>query len=78
MVNGHEQNKAFWQLQRKMNELYMINVNVSPVSNNRNSYSPVLTAASNARKPMAYTIDFFRSNLPGFRIQAVAGWTMKT
>ena len=34
---------------------------------------PVLTAANKARKPMAYIIDFFRSNRPGRNIYAVAG-----
>ena len=36
-------------------------------------YIPVLTAANKARKPMAYIIDFFRSNRPGRNIHAVAG-----
>ena len=40
--------------------------------------SPVLTDASKAKKPIAYIIDFFLSNLPGFKIQAVAGCTMNT
>jgi len=41
-------------------------------------HSPVFTAANNAKKPIAYMIDFFLSNLPGRNIQAVAGCTMKT
>ena len=46
--------------------------------NARINNSPVFTAANNAKKPMAYMIDFFLSNLPGRNIQAVAGCTMKT